>query len=76
MSSVRFLTTGIAGKETVRLGVLISTGDSQDGRIDNSGYLSTLNYALQTVNDDSSLQYGFTIALNNSKVSILYQFCS
>jgi len=60
---------GVFGKETLRLGVLISRGDPGDGRIDYSGHLTTLLYALQTVNDDSSLQYGFTIALNNSKVS-------
>jgi len=66
---IKFLAFGAFGKETLRLGVLISTeGDSQDGRIDNSGYLSTLYYALQTVNDDSSLKYGFTVALNNSQV--------
>ena len=71
ISSFGFLvSSGVVGKETLRVGILISQGDdSQDGRIDHSGYLPTLYYALETVNRDPSLQYRFAVLLKNSEVS-------
>jgi len=50
-------------KETLRLGVLVS----QDGTFDNSGFLPALDLALETIENDSSLQYRFEVRVMVSR---------
>ena len=53
-------------KETLRLGVLVS----QDGSFDNSGFLPAMDLALETIENDSSLQYRFEVRVDDSMVSV------
>jgi len=57
------------GRETLHLGVLVS----QEGEgMDNSGFLPALDLALETIDNDKSLQYRFDVTINDSKVSDSY----
>ncbi|XP_065899532.1 gamma-aminobutyric acid type B receptor subunit 2-like [Dysidea avara] len=53
------------GKETLRLGALVSSGQAGT-RFDYTGLLPALELALETINNDSSLQYTFNVTTNNS----------
>jgi len=64
------LTKAANGKETLRLGALVSSGQTGT-RFDYTGFLPALKLALETINNDSSLQYFFEITTNNSKVTTL-----
>ena len=61
-------TEAVDGKETLRLGVLISSGQIGT-RFDFTGFLPALELALETINNDSSLQYTFEVTTNNSMVT-------
>ena len=49
-------------KETLRLGVLIS----QEGEFDFTGFIPAMNLALETIENDTTLPFNFSIALNDS----------
>jgi len=63
-------TEAVDGKETLRLGALISSGQAGT-RFDYTGFLPALELALETINNDSSLQYTFEVTTNNSMVTTL-----
>ena len=52
-------------KMILHLGVLIS----QEGELDLSGYIPSMNLALETIKNDTTLPFDFHITLNDSKVS-------
>ena len=52
-------------KKTLHLGVLIS----QEGEFDFTGLLSAMDLALETIENDTTLPFNFTITLNDSMVS-------
>ena len=54
-----------AAKDTYRLGVLIPI----EGYLDLSAYIPTMELALETVENDTSLPFSFTYTLNDSMVS-------
>ena len=63
--SVVFMHIGVdATKETLRLGVLIS----QQSNYDFSGFIPAMELALETIENDTTLPFRFTITLNDSKV--------
>lgn len=53
-------------KETLRLGALIS----QDGEFDFTGFIPAMNLALETIENDTTLPFRFSITLNDSMVSV------
>ena len=55
-----------ASKDTYRLGVLIPI----EGSLDLSAYIPTMELALETVENDTTLPFKFTYTLNDSMVSI------
>jgi len=57
----------VYGKETLRLGALVSSRQAGT-RFDYTGFLPALKLALETINNDSSLQYKFEVSVNNSMV--------
>ena len=54
-----------AESETLHLGVLIS----QEGGTDLSGYIPAMNMALETIENDTTLPFNFSVRVNDSKVS-------
>ena len=52
-------------KMILHLGVLIS----QEGELNLSGYIPSMNLALETIKNDTTLPFDFHITLNDSKVS-------
>ena len=54
-----------AAKDTYRLGVLIPI----EGYLDLSAYIPTMELALETVENDTTLPFSFTYTLNDSMVS-------
>ena len=52
-------------KKTLHFGVLIS----QEGEFDFTGLLSAMDLALETIENDTTLPFNFTITLNDSMVS-------
>ena len=61
-----FLVT-VKAKETLHLGVLIS----QEGEFDFTGFIPAMNLALETIENDTTLPFNFTITLSDSMVSQL-----
>jgi len=63
------LCTGVAyaRRETLQLGALIS--QQLGAGFDYSGFLPALSLALETIDNDSSLRYGFNVTINNSLVN-------
>ena len=57
-----------ASKDTYRLGVLIPI----EGSLDLSAYIPTMELALETVENDTTLPFSFTYTLNDSMVSNRY----
>ena len=57
-----------ATKDTYRLGVLIPI----EGNLDLSAYIPTMELALETVENDTTLPFNFTYTLNDSMVSNRY----
>ncbi|XP_065899528.1 gamma-aminobutyric acid type B receptor subunit 2-like isoform X2 [Dysidea avara] len=53
------------GKETLRLGALVSSRQAGT-RFDHTGFLLPLELALETINNDSTLQYTFEVTISNS----------
>ena len=53
-----------AAKDTYRLGVLIPV----EGYLDLSAYIPTLELALETVDNDTTLPFNFTYTFNDSMV--------
>lgn len=65
ISVVFLFLVGVNAKETLHLGVLIS----QEGDFaDNRGFIPTMNLALETINNDTTLPFSFNIVLNDSMV--------
>ena len=62
------------GKETLRLGALVSSRQAGT-RFDQTGFLLPLELALETINNDSTLQYTFEVTISNSMVIPLVQCC-
>ena len=62
--TVFLLFTDVSGKkkQTLRLGVLIS----QETVFDFTGFIPTMNIALETINNDATLPFNFSISLNDS----------
>ena len=56
----------VNAKETLRLGALIS----QDGEFDFTGFIPAMNLALETIENDTTLPFRFSITLNDSMVSV------
>lgn len=68
MFSVLFL-IGVNGKEfTLQLGALVS----QEGDVDNRGFLSAMSLALETIKNDTTLPFNFNVKLNDSRVRKCY----
>ena len=57
----------VKAKETLHLGVLIS----QEGEFDFTGFIPAMNLALETIENDTTLPFNFTITLSDSMVSQL-----
>ena len=51
-------------KETLHLGALIS----QDSEVDFTGFIPAMNLALETIENDTTLPFRFSITLNDSMV--------
>ena len=51
-------------KDTLHLGVLVS----QEGDFDFSGYLPAMDISLETINNDPTLPFNFSVTVNNSMV--------
>ena len=51
-------------KDTLHLGVLVS----QEGDFDFSGYIPAMNISLETINNDPTLPFNFSVTVNNSMV--------
>ena len=62
---VVLFTIEVNGKETLRLGALIS----QDAEFDFSGFIPAMNLALDTIENDTTLPFSFSVTLNDSMVS-------
>ena len=52
-------------KMILHLGVLVS----QEGDVNLSGYIPTMNIALETINNDTTLPFEFRVTVNDSMVS-------
>ena len=62
---VLFLTrVNATEKMILHLGVLIS----QEGGLDLSGYIPTMNLALESIKNDTTLPFDFNVTLNDSMV--------
>ena len=55
----------VKAKQALHLGVLIS----QEGDFDFTGLIPAMNLALETIENDTTLPFRFTITLNDSMVS-------
>ena len=64
ISIVFLFTIGANAKQTLRLGVLIS----QEGDFDFTGFIPAMNLALETIENDTTLPFNFSITLNDSMV--------
>ena len=53
-----------AAKDTIHIGVIIPV----NGIIDFSAYIPTLELALETIENDTTLPFNFTITFNDSMV--------
>ena len=51
-------------KDTLHLGVLVS----QEGDFDFSGYIPAMDISLETINNDPTLPFNFSVTVNNSMV--------
>ena len=51
-------------KDTLHLGVLVS----QEGDFDFSGYIPAMKISLETINNDPTLPFNFSVTVNNSMV--------
>ena len=62
---VLFLTrVNATEKMNLHLGVLIS----QEGELDLSGYIPTMNLALESIKNDTTLPFDFNVTLDDSMV--------
>ena len=55
-------------KMTLHLGVLIS----QEGELNLSGYIPSMNLALESIKNDTTLPFHFNVTLNDSMVRYNY----
>ena len=51
-------------KDTVHIGVLVSV----EGDLNLSGYIPAMDIALETINNDATLPFDFSVTLNDSMV--------
>ena len=66
ISVVFLFTIEVNAKETLRLGALVS----QDSEFDFTGYIPAMNLALETIENDTTLPFSFSITLDDSMVSV------
>ena len=65
VSVVSLFLVAVKAKEALHLGVLIS----QEGEFDFTGFIPAMNLALETIENDTTLPFNFTITLSDSMVS-------
>ena len=58
-------------KMILHLGVLIS----QEGELDLSGYIPSMDLALESIKNDTTLPFHFNVTLNDSMVRYSYTDC-
>ena len=58
------LIRGNLAKDTVHIGVLVSV----EGDLNLSGYIPAMDIALETINNDATLPFDFSVTLNDSMV--------